>query len=314
MARIRSIHPALFTDEAFAGLSMAARVLLLGLWTEADDQGVFDWKPITLKMRIMPVDNVDVPALLAELEQADVIRKFAQEGKTLGAIRNFCKFQKPKTPKYREIKYAEIRKYVASTYPASETIEAETDPFPQKVEMTSQMEEGGEKEEEEVKKVSRSVAAATRPSEPDYFDRFWRAFPRRDGPNPRKPAEQKFAALAKTGVDPEVMIEGARQLSVEENRRGNIGTRFIPQAVTWLNQQRWSDHAAAAFTQDDGMIDVIDPQQLDAWDEYGRQTKGVSYPRNKMGGWRFPSKWPPGYEANIIADVEALATRAGRTQ
>ena len=50
-------------------LSMAARVLLFGLWTEADDQGVFDWKPITIKMRILPVDNVDVPELLAELER-----------------------------------------------------------------------------------------------------------------------------------------------------------------------------------------------------------------------------------------------------
>ena len=248
MARIRSIHPALFTDEAFAALSMPARVLLLGLWTEADDQGVFDWKPITLKMRIMPVDNVDVPALLAELQRADVICQFRQDDKPLGAIRNFCRYQKPKTPKYRPLKSAELRKYVASTYPVSEFDEAEHDPFPQNGEMPPQMEEGGGKREEEEEKNSRSVAAATRPDVSDLFEEFWKAYPRREGPNPRKPAEQKFSALVKTGVDPAIMVSAVKQLAADEGRRGQIGTRFIPQAVTWLNQQRWTDHAAIAFS------------------------------------------------------------------
>lgn len=149
MARIRSIHPALFTDEAFVSVSMAARVLLMGIWTEADDQGVFDWKPVTLKMRIMPVDNVDVPALLAELERANAVQRFEQDGKPLGAIRNFCKFQRPKTPKYRAIKSSDIRNYVASTYPTSELPEDEPSPFPQNGEMSPQMEEEGGKREEE---------------------------------------------------------------------------------------------------------------------------------------------------------------------
>jgi hypothetical protein len=99
MARIRSIHPGLFTDEAFASLSMAARVLLLGVWTEADDHGVFEWKPVTLKMRVMPADNVSIPDLLAECERADVIKRFSS-GKSYGLVRNFCRFQRPKKPKY----------------------------------------------------------------------------------------------------------------------------------------------------------------------------------------------------------------------
>jgi hypothetical protein len=245
MARIRSIHPGLFTDEAFAGLSMAARVLLLGLWTEADDQGVFEWKPITIKMRIMPVDNVDVPALLAELERADVVKRFQQDGKTFGAVRNFCKYQKPKTPKYRPVKSADIRNYVASTYPASETEEVQPDAFLQNGEMPPQMEEGGGNREEEGEEDTRSVAAATRPSA-DAFEEFWKAYPRREGPNPRKPAEQKFNALAKTGVDPAMMIAAVKRMASDQVR--DVGTRFIPQAITWLNQQRWSDHAAVAFS------------------------------------------------------------------
>ena len=58
MARIRSVHPALFTDESFVSLSDSAQIFWVGLWCEADDQGVFEWKPLTLKMRTRPAGSV----------------------------------------------------------------------------------------------------------------------------------------------------------------------------------------------------------------------------------------------------------------
>lgn len=82
------------------------------------------------------------------------------------------------------------------------------------------------------------------------FDEFWRSFPRRDGPNPRKTAETRFNALVKSGIDPEMLIAEAKKLAIDEGKRGNIGTRFIPQVATWLNQQRWSDHAAVSALAD----------------------------------------------------------------
>ncbi len=98
MARIRSIHPGLFTDEAYMALSFPSRELLKGIWCEADDQGVFDWKPLTLKARILPADNVDVSALLAELQTHRFVLKFEVDGRPYGAVRNFTKFQRPKKP------------------------------------------------------------------------------------------------------------------------------------------------------------------------------------------------------------------------
>ena len=67
MSRIRSIHPGLWTDDSFMSLSAFARLLYIGLLNEAWDDGVFEWKPLTIKARIFPVDSVDVPALLDEL-------------------------------------------------------------------------------------------------------------------------------------------------------------------------------------------------------------------------------------------------------
>jgi hypothetical protein len=95
--------------------------------------------------------------------------------------------------------------------------------------------------------LSRSIADARRPDASEKFEEFWKAYPPRDGPNPREPAERKFRALVKTGVDADLMIAAVRKLATDEKARGKVGTRFIPKAVTWLNEQRWADHAAIAF-------------------------------------------------------------------
>lgn len=148
MARIRSVHPGLFTDEAFVSLTPLARLLLIGLWTEADDQGVFEWKPIALKMRLLPVDDADVPALLGEMAALNVVRGFEHDGKQYGLIRNFRKYQRPKKPNAVHVLPDEFRKYVGLSDDSSESKPAKETPVPQKGEIAPQMEDGGGRVEE----------------------------------------------------------------------------------------------------------------------------------------------------------------------
>ena len=98
MARIRSVHPSLFTDEAWVSCSPLARIFYIGLWTDADDQGLFEWKPLQLKMRLLPGDGADAAVLLAELEAVDLIQAYETDGKRFGAIKDFRKFQRPQKP------------------------------------------------------------------------------------------------------------------------------------------------------------------------------------------------------------------------
>ncbi|WP_066268970.1 hypothetical protein [Blastomonas sp. CCH3-A3] len=98
MSRIRSVHPGLWTDEQFVSLSPMARLLFIGIWNECDDKGSFIWSPIQLKMRLFAADNVDVASLLSELVAVGVVIQYEISGKSYGAVRNFCKFQRPKKP------------------------------------------------------------------------------------------------------------------------------------------------------------------------------------------------------------------------
>lgn len=98
MSRIRSIHPGIWTDEDFVELSMPARLFLIGLWGEADDYGVFEWKPLRLKMRLAPIDDIDAAALLSEIARKKQIVPIMRGDKHYGVIKNFRKFQRPKNP------------------------------------------------------------------------------------------------------------------------------------------------------------------------------------------------------------------------
>jgi hypothetical protein len=149
MARIRSIHPGFFTDEQYVTVSAFARLLLLGLLTEADDNGVFEWKPVQIKMRIFPVDTLDIPGLLEELGAAHAIKRVELGGHDCGLIRNFRKYQRPKFPKYRYVLPDEYHSYLGSTQAAGVIDGPDDDPVPRKAEMSPQRERRGEEEREE---------------------------------------------------------------------------------------------------------------------------------------------------------------------
>lgn len=73
--------------------------LLFGLWTEADDAGTFEWKPLTLKARILPALADRVDGMMDDLTARGFIKRFTFDGRPYGVVRNFVKFQRPKSPK-----------------------------------------------------------------------------------------------------------------------------------------------------------------------------------------------------------------------
>jgi hypothetical protein len=273
MARIRSVHPPLFTDEAFVSRSMPARLLAIGLWTEADDRGVFEWKPMSLKMRLFPADNLNLADLLAELLDGQIIAKHVVDGKDYGIIRNFCKWQRPKKPTYRYPFESEWAKYVGFKLKKRPTgAQHVLHQFSTEGEISAQMKEGEEEGEEEGEKEEgdnrlssgghdardgvsvdldsdnspEMVKAISRAIAPRHFEEFWQVYPKRAGANPKQPARKQFISIVGRGQDAAIIIASARAYADELRREGKFGTAYVAQAQTWLGQQRWSDYEPSA--------------------------------------------------------------------
>jgi len=301
LARIRSVHPGLFTDEAFVTLSPFARLLLIGIWTECDDQGAFEWKPVTLKMRLLAVDNVDVPTLLAELERANTVKRYAAEGREYGAVRNFRKYQRPKKPNCVHPMPDELRTYVALTAVSTELDDDEDAPVPPKSEIPPQMEDGGGRVGEEEGDTSslRSDGAGARTTKK-------RRKPETALPPDWRPSESDRAyAKAKGLTDRETDREAERF----RNNAGQNGRLCRDWSAAWRN---WVIKALELLGReprlDDGSAPTpqaytINPKSPSwaAWRAYYAAI-GKRFPVSEMdriaetcGQWTVPSEWPPGH-------------------
>lgn len=57
MARIRTLKPSVWRDKAFCSVSRDARLLFIGLISNADDEGRFEADPELLRAAIYPRDG-----------------------------------------------------------------------------------------------------------------------------------------------------------------------------------------------------------------------------------------------------------------
>lgn len=76
MARIRTIKPGFFKNEDIAALPAMARLLFIGLWTQADRAGRLEDRPKRLKAEIFPYENYDIEKGLNELQNAGFILRY----------------------------------------------------------------------------------------------------------------------------------------------------------------------------------------------------------------------------------------------
>ncbi len=94
MARIRSVKPEFWTDEKIVELSAFARLLFIGLWNFADDEGRMVYSPKRIKMQVFPSDSLDISELFGEIRREKLVTIYVVEDVEYLQINNFDKHQK----------------------------------------------------------------------------------------------------------------------------------------------------------------------------------------------------------------------------
>lgn len=93
MAYIRTIKASFFTSDDIVSLSPLARLLYIALWTEADRDGRFTWRPGNFKLRFLPGDQCDIGELCGELVESGLVHPYSVDGKTYAEIPTFTRHQ-----------------------------------------------------------------------------------------------------------------------------------------------------------------------------------------------------------------------------
>ena len=94
-----------------------------------------------------------------------------------------------------------------------------------------------EKEKEKERGNARADAQSVEP-----FDRFWSAYPRKEGKKAARKAWEKIRPGPRIVV--EIMAGLQKQKNSDQWRRD--GGQFIPHPATWLNGERWKDETLPA--------------------------------------------------------------------
>lgn len=259
MARIRSVKPEFFKHEELAeaefDTKLPVRLAFAGLWTQADREGRFAWRPARLKTDVLPYDDVDFARVLHALEQVGVIRRYEVDGKTYGCIPSFKEHQ--------VINHAEAKSKLPPPPDdpggASPVITGGPQPSPEGTgdSLCGMGREGkGTGRERELEGNGGAggeppvIAPDPLPLEEEPVDSeatfagFWEACPNKEG----KKAAEKAWAKARDSIAREKgisRIEAARWLTgrmrtFATTPKGQAG-KFCPMPATWLNQGRYDD-------------------------------------------------------------------------
>lgn len=108
MARIRTIKPEFWTDDVVTECSHSARLLFIGLWNFADDNGNIERSSKQMKMKIFPADHIETESLALELMAKGLLIEYEVDGHKYLHIKGFVKHQvinnpsKTGHPKYDE--------------------------------------------------------------------------------------------------------------------------------------------------------------------------------------------------------------------
>lgn len=105
------------------------------------------------------------------------------------------------------------------------------------------------------------------------FEAFWAAYPKRNGPNPKTKAREKYKQMRKAKVSHETLMDGVNRLA---KSRENEDPTFTPQAATWINQRRWEDDCGVRDAGSTADASTVSDEDLDA---VINQYKGIASDR-----------------------------------
>jgi hypothetical protein len=237
--RIRSTKPEFWRSERIASVSWDARLLLKGLESYVDDNGVGKDDIALIVGDLFQRDLIReasrtlarVSEGLTELSEAGLLWRYESEGTKLlfvafwedvQRIDHAAKGRFPRPDGTLNYGDSKIRDALATSREVSRDVATGTG-------------EQGNRGTGEETLCATNVA-------PDGFDAFWDAY---DKKRDRKKAEQKYRlALKKPGVTPALLLAAASAY-IDYQRRDGKHPEFTKDPTTWLNGECWNNELPA---------------------------------------------------------------------
>lgn len=202
------ISPSIWEDPAFNKLSIPARLLFIGMFSNADDEGFLRGDVGSLKRLVFGFDMMlpDLEKWVMEVMQMKNLHFYEVEGE------NYCHFVK-----WDEYQKQQKDRIQDTMYPKCSICLANDKQVPTEVK--------GSKEKESKDRYM------------SLFEKFWNEYPRHES---KKKALDSFIRIKVNEPLLEKMLATLKEQKQSDQWLAG-GGKFIPHPTTWLNQERWND-------------------------------------------------------------------------
>lgn len=248
MARIRTVKPQFFKDgdlfDAEEQTKLPLRMAFVGLWTVADREGRFKWKPRDIKPDVLPFDNVNMADVLDALVACGKIQKYTAAGQEYGYIPGFLAHQRvnkreaestiPEPPKQHSAREKRVRARAEQVRAPDESV--------------------GKGKERKGKEGDND------------FDIFWEACPKKVA----KVAAEKAYLKARESTEPAILLAGIRRYAISQDGKDPAYTKH---PATWLNGGCWTDEDS---TGPPGVPRVVVSAEIEAEERENRRKMGIN--------------------------------------
>lgn len=235
MARIRTVKPELFRHEGLFELErdtgLPVRIAFIGLFTAADRDGCFKWRPRELQLDVMPYEQIDFSRVLDALGTRGFLVKYRVGDAWFGLIPTFRKHQ--------VINNRERASELPSIDDSDEIFNFNNSDLPtreQRVIDASPTLHGNVQGEGKGREGKGTGKGSTRDAlSDDQFEVFWKLYP--------KKASKKDALKAWKKIDAELFDHIIDSLGAHRGCEQWVRDegKFIPHAASWLNGEKFND-------------------------------------------------------------------------
>ena len=242
MARRRMIKPEFFTDEKVISLPIPARLLFIGMWNHADDEGIFKDSPIQLKVQVFPADesidlNVIKNYIDLMIQQKLLIPGLNVDDGKLLKITKWHDHQTINRPTPSKYIFTPINDDSMSPHTQlndnsmSNHTQLIDDSLPSKDKLSKD-----KIKEDKIKVKENSAMSKTDKLKAEFtFDRFISLYPRKIRQEMASKSFKKIAAKHLKSV-----FDGL-DAWVKYWKDNAVDVEYIPYPSTWLNQKQWED-------------------------------------------------------------------------
>ena len=244
--RARNIKPSIFTNEILGTADPLLTILFEGLWCLADRDGRLEDRPLRIKAEVFPYrDGLEINRYLTDLERLQFIQRYVVDEVGYIQVINFTKHQTPhhtekakgypalprasngNTNENARLSHDRDVTVIDHTNNRSLSVAERSDSLipDSLIPITLSAESGaGERKNDSAPTIEKK----------SRFEEFWKIYPLKQA---RPPCEAKWKSKKLDNVADRIIANVIARLA--SDRRWSDG--FIPNPLTYLNQERWND-------------------------------------------------------------------------